>query len=199
MLKLLSRLKDAKHELDWSKVHLYYVNHKCVPDDDPSATHSKAKILFLDHLDSCNAVPIQLIGDEVTFLLTRCNTAVSYTVDCTAQGGGHGVAQRYSEHIRHHVLLSAVNGLPVFDYMLLGTVRTVVQSHGVARTNAMLMLSRTVGVGKDGHIGSLYPHREEVLVDDQLVLSVDKVNTNYSILQYRFDSSLHATTGHALM
>lgn len=127
-MKLLSRLKDAKHELDWSKVHLYYVNHKCVPDDDPSATHSKAKILFLDHLDSCNAVPIQLIGDE---------------------GGGHGVAQRYSEHIRHHVLLSAVNGLPVFDYMLLG-------------------------VGKDGHIGSLYPHREEVLVDDQLVLSVDK-------------------------
>lgn len=63
----------------------------------------------------------------------------------------------------------------------------------------MLMLSRTVGVGEDGHIGSLYPHREEVLVDDQLVLSVDKVNTNYSILQYRFDSSLHATTGHALM
>lgn len=64
------------------------------------------------------------------------HSSVIYTVDGTAQVRGHGVAQRYSEHIRHHVLLSAVNGLPVFDYMLLGTVRTVVQSHGVARTNA---------------------------------------------------------------
>lgn len=84
VLKLLSRLKDAKDELDWSKVHLYYVNHKCVPDDDTSATHSKAKILFLDHLSSCNAVPIQLIGDEVTLLLpapvVSTDCSVSYTM-----------------------------------------------------------------------------------------------------------------------
>lgn len=39
------------------------------------------------------------------------------------QVGGHGVAQRYSELIRRQVLSSAVNGLPVFDYMLLGTVQ----------------------------------------------------------------------------
>lgn len=79
VLKLLSKLKDAKDELDWSKVHLYYVNHKCVPDDDPSATHSKAKILFLDHLESCNAVPIQLISEEVILLLTA---AVSTGCQC---------------------------------------------------------------------------------------------------------------------
>jgi hypothetical protein len=63
---------------------------------------------------------------------------VSYTVDGTIQVGGDGVAQRYSELIRRHVLHSAVNGLPVFDYMLLGTVQYVQYfhvSHGAERAN----------------------------------------------------------------
>lgn len=51
-----------------------------------------------------------------------------------------------------------------------------------------LLCCHCSGVGKDGHIGSLYPHREEVLVDDQLVLSVDKVNTIY------FSTSLQCST-----
>lgn len=46
-IKLLRYLKPYKESLDWSKVNLFYVNHKCVPDDDESATHFKARSIFL--------------------------------------------------------------------------------------------------------------------------------------------------------
>jgi len=45
-LKLLSGLKDVEG-VDWSKVKLFYINHKCVLNNNPSATHFKAKICFL--------------------------------------------------------------------------------------------------------------------------------------------------------
>lgn len=48
-----------------------------------------------------------------------------------------------------------------------------------------------IGVGKDGHIGSLYPNRSEVLVEDDLVLAVDKVMS--LVEQTPFSTSLSST------
>ena len=56
----------------------------------------------------------------------------------------------YSAHINKHVAVNA-EGLPEFDYMLIGS-------------------------GSDGHIGSLYPGRDEVKYEgnDEWTLGVDK-------------------------
>jgi 6-phosphogluconolactonase len=133
VLKLLSGMKTLSG-IDWSKVYLFYVNHKCIPNSDPSATHFKAKSLFLD------AVKIP-----------------ESNVICLAEGlvaKGHDTdAHVYESKLRE--LLPRNNGLPEFDYML-------------------------IGAGKDGHIGSLYPDRKEVLspTSGPWVLSVDKVRQN---------------------
>jgi 6-phosphogluconolactonase len=129
VLKMLGGLKELKAEIDWSKVFLFYVNHKCVPNDDASATHFKALSIFLD---ACPAVahPMATAAAGVT--------------------KGHDTdAHLYRNQIE--AVLPLADGLPIFDYMLLG-------------------------MGKDGHIGSLYPGRKEVLMTDkhQWVLSVDK-------------------------
>ena len=72
VLKLLSGLRDSKTAIDWSKVYLFYVNHKCVPDNDPSATHFKAKALFLDHLGTCNAFSILQGSEGVNAMQCYC-------------------------------------------------------------------------------------------------------------------------------
>jgi len=129
VLKLLSGLKNHPSDLDWNKVHLFYVNHKCVPSTDASATHFKAKGLFLDALKMTNVYPL----DEPT------------------EGMGHDtLSHSYENKIKTAGLpLNQSGKLPVFDYMLLG-------------------------MGKDGHIGSLYPERKEVSETSKWVLSVDK-------------------------
>lgn len=124
-LKLLKGLKDKKKEIDWSKVFLFYVNHKCVPNNDESATHFKAKNLFLDAVGNVNA----FVLDE-----NKPNPA--------------DVAASYEQLVKQ--VVPQKNGLPYFDLVLLG-------------------------FGKDGHIGSLYPGRNEVTNTSALVLAVDKV------------------------
>lgn len=51
-LKLLSGLTNPDNgpQVAWDKVFLFYVNHKCVPMSDPSATHFKATGIFIDDL-----------------------------------------------------------------------------------------------------------------------------------------------------
>lgn len=129
VLKMLGGLKELGQDVDWSKVYLFYVNHKCVPSDDASATHFKAKSIFLD------ACPV-----------------IAHSMAATAPGmtKGHDTdAHMYRAQME--AVMPQYDGLPIFDYMLLG-------------------------MGKDGHIGSLYPGRKEVLMTDkhQWVLSVDK-------------------------
>jgi len=124
-VKLLKYLKPYKDLVDWSKVYLFYVNHKCVPDNDESATHFKAKNIFIDHVGLTNV----FVPDSTK--PTATETAASYATTLEAK-------------------LPKKNGLPYFDLVILG-------------------------MGKDGHIGSLYPGREEVNEQSALVLSVDKV------------------------
>jgi len=130
VLKLLAGLKDHATELDWSKLYLFYVNHKAVPTTDASATHLKAKNLFVDALKMTNVFPL----------------------DEPVAGHGHDtIAHNYEGKLKAAgIPLDASGKVPVFDYMLLG-------------------------MGKDGHIGSLYPDRKEVSnTTSRWVLSVDK-------------------------
>lgn len=130
-VKLLRYLKPYKDLVDWSKVFLFYVNHKCVPDNDESATHFKAKNIFIDHVGLTNV----------------------YVPDSTKPVAAD-VASAYASTLES--VVPKKNGLPHFDLVILG-------------------------MGKDGHIGSLYPGREEVNEQSALVLSVDKVNKLYDV------------------
>ena len=123
VLKMLAQLNKFATATDYSRWHLFYANHKCVPLNDPSSTHFKAQGLFLNNLPALNAYPISESADVA--------------------------ASAYAAAIKEVVPL--LDGLPVFDYMLLG-------------------------MGKDGHIGSLYPGRSEVLQagPEPWVLRVDK-------------------------
>lgn len=135
VLKMLGHLQAQpdKDAIDWSKVFLYYVNHKIVPGDDPSSTHFKAEGLF-----------IKALG------LPMCNVAQLASASNGAMGHD-SAAHDYQKQIALHVATKGSTGLPQFDYMLLG-------------------------MGADGHIGSLYPGRREVLssTTSEHVLTVDK-------------------------
>jgi len=131
MLSTLTTLPEAK-TLDWTKVFLYYVNHKLVAPDDPDSTHKKAESLFIKDI----GLPI----DNVAQILSD------------GSGDLEAAAKDYQKKIAKNV--KQVGGLPYFDYMLLG-------------------------MGADGHIGSLYPataNNKEILQDSYTfhVLAVDK-------------------------
>lgn len=101
VLKLLAGLRVYKSSVDWSKVFLFYVNHKCVPNNDPTSTHLKAKNLFLDFLNmESNAFPI---------------VSESFSTEIS---GHSSIAHSYQGVILKH--LPIVDGIPSFDYMLLG-------------------------------------------------------------------------------
>jgi 6-phosphogluconolactonase/glucosamine-6-phosphate isomerase/deaminase len=132
VLKLLSGLTTSAMDVDWSKVFLFYVNHKCVPMTDATATHLKAKTLFLDALK----VPQKNVAD--------------LSSDNKDTKGHDSDAHNYEKKLKScGIPISKANNLPIFDFML-------------------------IGMGKDGHIGSLYPNRNEVLQTDKWVLTVDK-------------------------
>lgn len=131
VLKMLTPLASSK-AIDWTKVHLWYVNHKAVASDDALATSLKAKNYFLD---AVGAKPDQV------YVLTGTDNAPFE-------------AQAYELTIRKaidkQIIAKDKLGTPVFDLMLLG-------------------------MGTDGHVGSLYPGRPEISSKtDKLVLPVDK-------------------------
>jgi len=131
MLAKLTTMPEAK-SLDWSKVFLYYVNHKLVAPDDPDSTHKKAEALFIKDLGLPLANVAQILNDGSSNL--------------------EAVAKDYQKQIAKNV--KQVGGLPYFDYMLLG-------------------------MGADGHIGSLYPataQNKQILADSYTfhVLPVEK-------------------------
>lgn len=99
ILKMLSGLKSAK-DLDWSKVFVFYLNHKCCSNSDPSGSHFKAKSIFLD-----------AVGIPQTNVLTVGTDEVYVT------SGHDTAANMYEKKIQDHV--PSYFGLPRFDYILL--------------------------------------------------------------------------------
>ena len=109
---------------------MFYVNHKCVPVDDPTATHFKAKSIFIDDIGLPLSNVFTLLDDKST--------------------KGHDTeANVYEQRMRDMKSLPVGGGFPVIDMIVLG-------------------------MGIDGHIGSLYAGRKEVMNTEKWVLSVDK-------------------------
>ena len=90
VLKLLSTLTESEdNSIDWAKVHLFYVNHKCVSMEDPSATHLKAKGLFVDAKKDINCYMSSadcLAGDGTTAASYYENQLRSSGIEVDAKG-----------------------------------------------------------------------------------------------------------------
>lgn len=135
VMAMMGGLAEAVHggkfaSVDWSKVHVAYVNHKCVPLDDHRSNHHKA---------------MQMFGDKL---------AMNSDQFVVPNGSSIGLAEAvaYQEKLLSldsDILPKGTDGVPQFDVLLLG-------------------------VGADGHIGSLYPGRSEIMRTDSYVLHVEQ-------------------------
>ncbi|CAJ1429649.1 unnamed protein product [Effrenium voratum] len=128
ILKMLASGSSELQDVEWSKGVLAYVNHKCVANDDPAATHQKANELFLSGWSGLKVITMGGSAD------------------------GEAEAQRYEAELRalpETTLPRSQDGMPIFDLCL-------------------------IGVGDDGHFGSLYPGRKEIADESgRWVLPVD--------------------------
>lgn len=128
ILKMLAGGKTQLGSVDWSKVTMAYVNHKCVENTDATATHKKCLDLFLDEWQGVSVITLGGSADS------------------------QAEASRYEQAMQdlpESVLPRNGEGMPVFDLTL-------------------------IGVGDDGHFGSLYPNREEIAdASGRWVLPVD--------------------------
>lgn len=96
--KLLFQLwaKDYADQIDWSTLHFFWGDERCVAPDDPESNFGMTKSLLFDHIN----IPVENIhrvrGEE----------------DPAAE------AVRYGAEIQ--AALSEENGVPVFDLIILG-------------------------------------------------------------------------------
>ena len=130
ILKMLGGIK-GKSSIDWSKVTMGYVNHRCVPLDDETSTHFKAQPLFLQSWQEQGLKVLTLTG----------STDAAYE------------AEAYTK---------ALAGLP--------------QSNGYAYFVMML-----VGMGTDGHVGSVYPGTPTVTAKEPDISVVKPASSSISM------------------
>ncbi|MGL4519708.1 MAG: 6-phosphogluconolactonase [Phocaeicola sp.] len=100
--------------LPWQRVHLYWVDERCVAPQDVQSNYGEAKRAFLDHLPLVEAHIHRIHGE--------CDPAEE--------------AARYSSLVS--TLLPMESGIPLFDLVILG-------------------------VGDDGHTGSIFPGQGSLL------------------------------------
>lgn len=122
--KLLFQLLAEKYaeKIDWSGIHLFWGDERCVPPDHPDSNYGMTKALLLDHIDIPAANVHRIKGEEVPA----------------------AEAVRYGEEIQS--VVSAVDGRPAFDLILLG-------------------------MGGDGHTASIFPH-EMYLLEETTICGV---------------------------
>jgi len=154
VLKSLCALKQSS-SLDFSKIRLFFVNHKCIPLDDPNSTYFKARKVFIDEMmpnDGNNNIAVPLWDGTST----PTEVAADYERQLMNMADELSMARCKS-------------GAPRFDLMLLG-------------------------MGADGHIGSLYPLRPEVLVTRKTAETANKKGGEGGE-QYISDSSSDTGSG----
>ena len=107
LIKMLSGLKDEKNNIEWDKWHVFWVDERCVPLDDPESNFGGAyEALFKD-------VPIP-----------RENLhAIDDSLYTTNTGASKKSAEAYDKELKslsEAILPRGDGGLPIFDLLLLG-------------------------------------------------------------------------------
>jgi len=87
---------DFRDRVDWSRVHFYWGDERCVPPEDAQSNFAMAKNALLD--------PLQIHSEQV------------HRMDGAAAPGSG--AERYAEQL--HDLPRSADDFPVFDLVLLG-------------------------------------------------------------------------------
>lgn len=88
--------KNYKDSIDWSRVHLFWSDERCVPPDDAESNYGMTKKYLLDHIE---------IPEENVHRIKGENEP-------------EAEAKRYSDEIVNKVTIA--NGLPKFDLVMLG-------------------------------------------------------------------------------
>lgn len=95
LFEILAR--DFADKIDWSRVHLFWGDERCVSPDDPESNFGECKSLLLNHVPIPQSNVHRVRGEE----------------DPEAE------AVRYGEEIRTHVA-NGPDGYPAMDLMILG-------------------------------------------------------------------------------
>ncbi len=106
-------------QIDWQKVHLYWGDERCVPPEDNDSNYKMTKEKLLSWVD--------LPADNIHRIRGEANPQEE--------------AQRYAKLLQKQ--LPKVNGIPVFDLVLLG-------------------------MGSDGHTASIFPDRMDFLNGNEI-------------------------------
>jgi len=120
-------------QIDWTKVHLFWVDERCVEPSGPASNFGLAVRTFLQEVP----VPLENIhrvtGEEADF---------------------NEAAERYERTIRQ-TLKTRADQMPVFDLVILG-------------------------MGSDGHIGSIFPNTYALFDTQDVVCTVFRMEGDHS-------------------
>jgi 6-phosphogluconolactonase len=124
------KLTKVSHLVPWQRIHLYWVDERCVPPGHPMSNYGMVKACLLDKVSIPNRHIHQIMGES----------------EPVAE------ARRYELEIK--ALVPSVQGIPRFDWMLLG-------------------------VGANGHTASLFPGQSSVLTSSRLCEVARDPASNY--------------------
>jgi len=95
-LDIFDQICKATRKEDWSNVHIYWVDERCVSVEDPESNYGNAKLGFIEHME---------LGKEQV-----------HPID--GEADPEAEAQRYAKLLAKR--LPVDKGVPVFDWMWLG-------------------------------------------------------------------------------
>ncbi len=111
--------EDFENQIDWKRLHIFWVDERCVDPRSSDSNYGMTKKVLLDHVPIPSGNVHRIIGE----------------IDPEYE------ASRYARQVLQ--IVPKVNGLPLFDLVLLG-------------------------IGDDGHTASIFPNRFDLLVDPEI-------------------------------